>query len=78
MARPRDSAGISSRNRYQGSREDAFGAHQPLAHRPVGGLAEIPALGVLFVAPSGDQGDFHIGDGGASEHPQVGFLLQMG
>ena len=30
-----------------GFQEHTFRLHQPLAHRPVGGLAEVPALGVL-------------------------------
>ena len=55
-----------------------LGGAQPLAHRPVGGLAEVPALGVLFVGPPGGQGDLHIGEGGAGEGPQVGLLRQVG
>ena len=58
--------------------QDALRLHEALAHRPVGGLPEVAPLGVLKVGPPRHQGDAHIGDGGAGEHPQVGLLRQMG
>ncbi len=30
------------------------------------------------MGPAGDQGELHVGDGGACEHPRVGLLSQMG
>ena len=61
-----------------GFQQDAPGAHQPLAHRPVGGLAEVAALCVLFMGPARRQGDAHIRDGGAGENPQVGLFPEVG
>ena len=49
-----------------------------LAHRPIGGLAEVAPLSVLHVGPAGEQGDGQVGDGGAGEHPQVLLLHQVG
>ncbi|CAN3986437.1 DUF3847 domain-containing protein, partial [Dysosmobacter welbionis] len=57
---------------------DALRLHQPLAHRPIGGLAEVAALRVLHVGPARRQGDLHIRNGGAGQHPQVLLLRQMG
>ena len=58
--------------------QDALRLHQPLPHRPVGGLAEVAPLGMLLVGPAGHQCDPQICDGGASEHPQVLTLQQVG
>ena len=58
--------------------QHALGLHQPLPHRPVGGLTEIPALGVLQVRLAAGQRDAHIGERRAGEHPSVGLLGQMG
>ena len=60
-----------------GLQQDALRLHQPLAHPPVGSLAEVASLGVLGVGPAGHEGDAQIGNGGAGEDPQVGFLLQV-
>ena len=56
----------------------APGLHQPLAHRPIGGLAEVAAFGMLDVGPAGHQRDLHIRNRGAGQDPQVGLFLQMG
>ena len=61
-----------------GLQQQAFGLHQALPHRPVGGLAEIAPLGVLEMSPAGHQRDAHIGDGAAGEHPQMLLFGQMG
>ena len=61
-----------------GLQQDTLRRHQALAHRPVGGLAEIAAFGVLQMGPAGGEGDAHIGDRGAGEDPQVGLLLEVG
>ena len=61
-----------------GLQQDALRLHQPLAHRPIGGLAEVAALRVLHVGPARRQGDLHIRNGGAGQHPQVLLLRQMG
>ena len=58
-----------------GLQQQALRLHQPLAHRTVGGLAEVPALGVLVMGLSGGQTDLHIRDGRAGEHPQMGLFL---
>ena len=58
--------------------QDALCHPQPLPHRPVGRLPEVPALGVLGVGAPGDQRNFHIGDGGAGQHPLMGLFSQMG
>ena len=55
-----------------------LGGAQPLAHRPVGGLAEVPALGVLQVGPARRQGEGHVGEGRAHEGPDVGLFPQVG
>ena len=52
-----------------GLQQDALRRHEALAHRPVGGLAEVAPLGMLDVGPPGGKGDAHVGDGGASEDP---------
>ena len=61
-----------------GFQQDALGLHKPLAHRPVGGLAEVAPLGVLHVGPAGEQSDLQVCDGGPGEHPLVGSLGQVG
>ena len=61
-----------------GLQQNALRLHQALAHRPVGGLAEVPSLGVLHMGPAGEQGDGHVGEGGAGEHPQMLLLHQVG
>ena len=61
-----------------GLQEDALRLHEPLAHRPVGGLAEVAPLGVLHMGPAGEKADLHVGDGGARQHPHVGLLRQVG
>ena len=43
-----------------GLQQHVFRAHQALAHRAVGGLAEIAALGVLQMGPAGYYGDLNI------------------
>ena len=48
-----------------GFQQHGFGLHQPLPHRPVGGLPEIAALGVFQVGFSHQQRDFHIRNGRA-------------
>ena len=62
----------------KGLQQNALGLHQALAHRPIGGLAEVAPLGVLLVGSAGQQGDLHVGEGGAGEHPRVVPLQQMG
>ena len=61
-----------------GLQQHALGLHEPLAHRPVGGLAEIPALGMLEMGSAGDQRDLHVRQRRAGEHPQMLLLRQMG
>ena len=61
-----------------GFQQDVLGHHQALAHRPPGRLAEIAALGVLQVGPARNQGDFHVGEGGAGENPPVLLFFQVG
>ena len=46
-----------------GLQQPALRLHQSLAHRPVGGLAEVPALRVLVVGLACGQADFYIRDG---------------
>ena len=58
--------------------QHALGLHQALPHRPVGGLAEVAALGVLHMGPARHQGDFHIRDGSAGQNAQMGLFRQMG
>ena len=60
-----------------GLQQQASGLHQPLAHRPVDGLAQVASLRVLDAGPPSDQGDFHICDGRAGEDAQVNLFLQM-
>ena len=61
-----------------GLQQHGSGLHQPLPHRSVGGLPEIPALGVLEMGFSNQQGDFHVRNGRAGEDAFVGFFRQMG
>ena len=61
-----------------GLQQNTLRLHQSLAHRPVGGLAEVPALRVLHVGPARHQGDLHVRDGGSGQHPQVLLLCQVG
>ena len=72
MARPRFSAGTSSRNVYQRLQQlcfaDLIGHHQALPHRAVGRLPEIAALGVLQVGPARDEGNLHIRQRGPGQH----------
>ena len=51
---------------------------QPLPHRPVGGLPEIPALGVLQVRPPRRQRDGHVGQRRAQQHAGMGALRKVG
>ena len=78
MARPTWADGTSRRTSIPGLQQDALGLHQPLAHRPVGGLAEVAPLGVLGMGPARHQGDLHIRERGAGQDPQVDPLSQMG
>ena len=73
MARPMFSAGTSSRKLYQGSSSWLLPYHQPLAHRTVGGLAEISAFGVFQVGFAGNKGDLHIGEGAPVSTPRCCF-----
>ncbi len=61
-----------------GLQKDALGLHQTLAHRPIGGLAEVAPLGVLHMGPPGHQRDAQIRDGGPGEHAGVAALGQVG
>ena len=61
-----------------GFQQNALRLHQPLAQGPVGGLPEVAAFGVLQMGPASSQSNFHIGDGRAGEHVQVGLFLEMG
>ena len=61
-----------------GFQQNALRLHQPLAQGPVGGLPEVAAFGVLQMGPASSQSNFHIGDGRAGEHAQVGLFLEMG
>ena len=60
-----------------GLQQHALRPHQSLAHRPVGGLAEVSALGVLFVGPARHQRQPHIRDGRARQHARVLPLRQV-
>ena len=51
--------------------------HQALAHRTVGGLAEIAAFRVLQMRTARQQRDSHIGDRRAGEHAQMLAFLEM-
>ena len=62
-------------NRLQ---KDTFCLSQSLAHRPVGGLAEISPFRMFQVGPSGDQSDLHVCNFRPRKDTQVMFLLQMG
>ena len=61
-------------------RHGPFGGCRPqaLPHGAVGGLAEIPALGVFLVGAARRQRDLHIGQRRAGQHAGVGALGQMG
>ena len=51
--------------------QDALRLHKPLPHGAVGGLAEVPALGVFEVGLARGEGDAHIGNRRAGEHAPV-------
>ena len=55
-----------------------LGGAQPLAHGTVGGLAEIPALGVFQVGAARRQRDLYVGQRCAGQHAGVGTLGQVG
>ncbi len=48
--------------------EDVLRHHQPLPHGGKRRLSEVSAGGVLFVRPSAQEADLHIGQAGACEH----------
>ena len=60
-----------------GFQQHGFGLHQPLPHRPVGGLPEVAALGVLQMGLAHQQGDFHIRNGRAGKDAPVDFFTQV-
>ena len=55
-----------------------FGHPQPLAYGAVGGLAEVPALGVFLVGAACSERDLHIGQRRTDQHAGMGALGQMG
>ena len=61
-----------------GLQQHTFRLHQALPHRPVGGLTEIAALGVLQMRLAHQQGQLHVGDGRAGENALMHLLPQMG
>ena len=58
--------------------EDGPAHHQALADRPVGGLAEVAALGVLGVCPASQDADLHVRDLRPGQDTAVAALLQVG
>ena len=60
-----------------GLQQHALGLHEALAQRPVGGLAEVAALGVLQVRPARQQRDAHVGQRRAGEDAEVLTLRQV-
>ena len=63
---------------HHGLQEHAPALHQALAQRPVSGLPEIAALGVLDVGTACQQRNLHVRDRRACQHPRMGAFLQMG
>ena len=61
-----------------GLQQAAPGHHQALPHRPVGSLAEVSALGMLFMGPAPYDRDLHIRDLGAGQDASVPSFLQVG
>ena len=57
--------------------QHGFCLHQPLPHRPVGGLPEVAALGVFQVGFANQQGNLHVRNGRAGEDAPVGLFRQM-
>ena len=63
MARPSWSAGEGEGKLVPGLQQDALGPHEALAHRPVGGLAEVAPSVCLGVGPAGHEGDLQVRKG---------------
>ena len=61
-----------------GFQQDALCLAQTVPHRPISGLTEVTAFGVLDAGPSAEHRDLHIGDGRAGKHAQMLFFFQMG
>ena len=61
-----------------GLQQQAGDLHQSLPYRPVGGLAEISALGVLDMGSACHQSNADVGEGGAGEYARVVTLQQVG
>ena len=55
-----------------------MGRPQALPHGAVGGLAEVPALGVLQVGLACRQGDFYVGQRCTGQYTGMGALRQVG
>ena len=56
----------------------AFGQHQALPHRAIGGLPEISALRVFKMRAARNEGDLHVRQRRTGQHAKVLLFFQMG